>query len=124
MKRLQWRPMALSDREAIMVYIAHDNPKASIDLDLEFEAKAESARKSPTLYRPGRVKDTRAIVVRPNYVMIYQVSGVLSALSLAGRAMPQACPFARHKQSSGLFESGLSPRAGGARTACSAARWT
>lgn len=50
-------------------------PQGVDNLDLEFEAKAESAQKSPTLYRPGRVKGTRAIVVRPNYVMIYQVSG-------------------------------------------------
>ena len=30
--------MALVDREAIMVYIAQDNPVAAIELDLAFEA--------------------------------------------------------------------------------------
>ena len=38
------------------------------------EAKAESARQRPTLYKPGRVKGTREIVVRPNYAMVYRVS--------------------------------------------------
>ena len=42
--------MALSDRDAIMAYIAQDNPTAAIELDLEFEAKAENARRRPTLY--------------------------------------------------------------------------
>lgn len=66
--------MALSDRDTIMATIAQDNPRAAIDLDLEFEAKAENARTHPTLYKPGRVKGTREIVVRPNYVMVYRVS--------------------------------------------------
>lgn len=44
-----------------------------MDLDLEFEAKAEIARQRPTLYKAGRVKGTRELVVRPNYVMVYRV---------------------------------------------------
>jgi addiction module RelE/StbE family toxin len=67
--------MALADRDDIMVYIAQDNPVAAIDLDLEFEAKAENARLRPKLYKAGRVKGTREIVVRPNYVMIYRITG-------------------------------------------------
>ena len=77
MNRLTWRPMSLADREAIMEYIAQDNPAAAIDLDIEFEAKADNARQRPKLYKPGRVKGTREIVVRPNYVMVYRVSGDL-----------------------------------------------
>ena len=69
--------MALADRDVIMVYIAQDNPVAAIDLDLEFEAKAENARLRPKLYKAGRVKGTREIVVRPNYVMIYTITGVV-----------------------------------------------
>ena len=65
--------MALADRETIMDYIALDNPAAAIELDEEFEAKAEQARQRPTLYKPGRMKGTREVVVRPNYVMVYQV---------------------------------------------------
>ena len=67
--------MALADRDDIMVYIAQDNPAAAIDLDLEFEAKAENARLRPKLYKAGRVKGTREIVVRPNYFMVYRVTG-------------------------------------------------
>ena len=73
MTQLLWRPLALADRDAILQYIGTDNPAAAIELDLEFEAKAEGAARRPTLYKPGRVKGTREIVVRPNYVMVYRV---------------------------------------------------
>ncbi|WP_206611707.1 type II toxin-antitoxin system RelE/ParE family toxin [Acidithiobacillus sulfuriphilus] len=73
MTRLVWRPMALEDREAIMDYIAQDNPAAAVELDDEFEAKAEQAREQPKLYRAGRMKGTREIVVRPNYMMVYRI---------------------------------------------------
>lgn len=73
MTRLVWRPMALTDRETIMEHIAQDNPVAAADLDDEFEAKAELARRRPTLYRAGRVRGTREIVVRPNYIMVYRI---------------------------------------------------
>ena len=66
--------MALADRDDILVYIAQDNPVAAIDLDLEFAAKAENARLRPKLYKAGRVRGTRQIVLRPNYVMVYRVT--------------------------------------------------
>jgi len=63
----------MADRAGIMDYIAQDNPAAALELDLEFEAKADALPKHPKLYKPGRVKGTREIVVRPNYVMVYAV---------------------------------------------------
>lgn len=58
-----------------MDYIAQDNPAAALELDLEFEAKADPLPKHPKLYKPGRMKGTREIVVRPNYVMVYAIKG-------------------------------------------------
>jgi toxin ParE1/3/4 len=58
-----------------MAYIAEDNPAAALELDLEFEAKADPLPKHPKLYKPGRMKGTREIVVRPNYVMVYAIEG-------------------------------------------------
>lgn len=71
--RVEWRPMALSDRAAIMDHIGADNPSAALELDDEFVAKADQAAQRPTLYKPGRVPGTREIVVRPSYVMVYRV---------------------------------------------------
>ncbi len=65
--------MALVDRDTIMDFIAQDNPAAAVELDDDFEAKAEQARQRPTLYRTGRMKGTREIVVHPNYVMVYRI---------------------------------------------------
>ncbi len=56
-----------------MSYIAADNIPAAVELDLEFEVKAEIARQRPSLYRAGRMPGTRELVVRPNYVMVYRV---------------------------------------------------
>ena len=84
--------MALTDRDAILVYIAHDNPTAAINQDIEFETKAENARKLPTLYKPGRVKGTREIVVRPNCDMVYRVSGAAVALTTTRHAWKGGSP--------------------------------
>jgi len=69
------RACLMTDRQAIMDYIAEDNPVAAIELDDQFEDQAEKARERPTLYRTGRMRGTREIVVRPNYVMVYRVEG-------------------------------------------------
>ena len=45
----------------IMDPVAQDNPAAAIELDEAFEAKADLARKAPTLYKPARVNDTRHV---------------------------------------------------------------
>ncbi len=65
--------MAIADRDAIMAHIAEDNPAAALALDEDFEAHADRACRTPTLYKPGRMKGTREIVVRENYVMVYLV---------------------------------------------------
>jgi addiction module RelE/StbE family toxin len=73
-RELRWRPLALADREAIMTFIAADNVAAAIELDTLFEQRAEVARQRPTLYKAGRVRGTRELVVQPNYVMVYRVA--------------------------------------------------
>lgn len=70
---IQWRPQAEADREAIFDYIAQDNPGAALSLNAEFDSKAEQAAQRPQLYKAGRMRGTREIVVRPNYVMIYRI---------------------------------------------------
>lgn len=55
-----------------MDYIAQDNPLAALELDEEIESKAASLVDHPKLYKQGRVKGIREMVVRPNYVVVYQ----------------------------------------------------
>lgn len=73
--RLVWHPLAINDRERIMDFIARDKPLAALALDEEFEAHAERLPSNPLLYRPGKLKGTREIVVHPNYIMVYRVEG-------------------------------------------------
>lgn len=72
MMRLVWRPMAVEDRASIMEYIAQDNPGAALELDEEIEAKTDALVSHPKLYKPGRIKGTREMVIRPNYVVVYR----------------------------------------------------
>lgn len=72
MIRLVWRPMAVEDRASIMDYIAQDNPVAALELDEAIEDKTNALVDHPKLYKPGRMKGTREMVIRPNYVVIYQ----------------------------------------------------
>ena len=69
---LEWHPKARADLLVLIAYIAADNPDAAQALKDEIEAKAEALPKHPRLYRPGRVKGTREMVVRPNYLVVYR----------------------------------------------------
>ncbi|EAO0165631.1 type II toxin-antitoxin system RelE/ParE family toxin [Salmonella enterica] len=69
--KIVWRPMAEADRENIFDYIAQDTPRAALELDEDFKARVEIAARNPKLYKAGRVRGTREIVVRPNYVIVF-----------------------------------------------------
>jgi len=72
---LEWSPLARENLLAIVAYIAQDNPDAAEKLADEIEAKADQLPSRPKLYKPGRVKGTREIIVRPNYIMVYAIEG-------------------------------------------------
>ena len=72
--KLVWRPAAFDDRATIMDHIAEDNPGAALDLDELIEEKTSALIDHPRLYKPGRMKGTREMVVHPNYVVVYQES--------------------------------------------------
>jgi addiction module RelE/StbE family toxin len=67
----EWRPAARADLRAIVDYISDDNPDAAQALKDEIETKASRLPEHPRLYREGRVKGTREMVVRPSYLVIY-----------------------------------------------------
>lgn len=69
---LIWRPAAREDRVTIMDYIAEDNPVAALELDELIEEKTNALVDHPRLYKPGRMKGTREMVVHPNYVVVYR----------------------------------------------------
>ena len=75
MLRVEWRQKAAEDLLALVEYIARDNPDAAQALADEIRQKAAQASQHPTLYKAGRVRGTREIVVRPNYLLVYRLEG-------------------------------------------------
>lgn len=73
MTALFWTPESIADREAIYDFIEADNPMAALTLDEQFSKQAVLLLDQPGLGRPGRVADTRELVVHPNYVLVYDV---------------------------------------------------
>lgn len=73
--RLAWTRPANLDRKAIREYIAQDNPAAAIALDELISNKAEQLVDFPEIGRPGRVAETRELVVHRNYILIYDRIG-------------------------------------------------
>lgn len=69
---LNWKAVASADLLEIVGYIANDSPDAAQALKNEIEAKANALVAHPKLYKPGRMKGTREMVVRPNYVVVYR----------------------------------------------------
>jgi toxin ParE1/3/4 len=53
-------------------YIADDNPDAAQTLKDEIEIKANGLPVHPKFNKPGRMKGTREMVARPEYVVVYQ----------------------------------------------------
>lgn len=73
--KLSWTPEAIADRESIYDYIEADNPRAALELDEQFSRRASQLATHPMIGRIGRVPSTRELVVRPDYLMIYDIDG-------------------------------------------------
>lgn len=72
--RIRWRPIAEADRDRIVDYIAQDNPVAAIELGDAIDRRVAELVEHPRLYRVGRVRGTREMVVHPNYVVVYRIA--------------------------------------------------
>lgn len=73
MRRLEWKVQAENDLFDILDYIGQDNPDAALQLVQKIRAKADGLRVRPTLYRAGRVRGTREMIVSRNYIVFYHV---------------------------------------------------
>ena len=68
---LEWHAAARADLLTIVDYISDDNPDAAQQLKDDIEIKVSRLSEHPKVYRPGRVADTREMVVRSNYIVVY-----------------------------------------------------
>ncbi|WP_372022767.1 type II toxin-antitoxin system RelE/ParE family toxin (plasmid) [Tistrella mobilis] len=72
MPGLEWRETARADFLAIVDYISDHNPDAAQRLKDDIEARVAQLPMHPRLYRVGPVPGTREMLVRSNYLVIYQ----------------------------------------------------
>jgi len=72
--KVRWRPAAEVDRDSVIDYISRDNPTAAIELGDAIERRVAELPEHPRLYRAGRVRGTREMVVHPNYVVVYRIA--------------------------------------------------
>lgn len=72
--KLVWLPAAIANRDALIDYIAQENPKAAIKQDGSIEKQTGQLVEYPEMGRPGRKQGTRELVIsQTNFVVIYRV---------------------------------------------------
>lgn len=91
---LNWRASARADFLDIISYIADDNLDAAQVLKDEIQMKAAQLLAPPKLYKPGRRKGAREMVIRPNYVVIYRETRTEVAILRVLYAARQRSSFA------------------------------
>ncbi len=72
---LYWSPSAIEDLKHLRAYIARDNPRVAAEIAKTVLEAVERLRRFPSMGRPGRVPDTRELVVPGTPLVIpYTVS--------------------------------------------------
>lgn len=73
--KLEWKKQARNDLVKIVLHISKENPDAADKLADEIEAKAGILAEHPELSPAGRKRGSREMVVHPNYILIYRMTG-------------------------------------------------
>jgi toxin ParE1/3/4 len=74
--QVRWLRRALENLDDEFVYIARDDPEAAARLLERIASSVERLRDHPASGRPGRVPDTRELVVAgTSYIIPYRVRG-------------------------------------------------
>ena len=66
-----WTSPARNHRDALVRYIALDNPDAALKVDQAISAAIARLILFPSSGRLGRVEGTREVIVFSNYVLVY-----------------------------------------------------
>ncbi|MGN6365856.1 type II toxin-antitoxin system RelE/ParE family toxin [Asticcacaulis taihuensis] len=80
--KLTWKHAARLDRLAIFEFIAADNMSAAVELDHVFDQKARQLLDMPHSGRKGRMRQTRELVIHPNYLLIYRLNPAIGSVEI------------------------------------------
>jgi toxin ParE1/3/4 len=75
LKTVRWTRGALRNLQAVLDYIAADNPTRAVTFARELKQKIERLGEFPGLGQSGRLPGTRELVLHANYRVIYRVEG-------------------------------------------------
>ncbi|MBD9584288.1 type II toxin-antitoxin system RelE/ParE family toxin [Delftia sp. DLF01] len=70
-----WTPQAQQDRADIWDYIAADNPRAALRMDLLFSDAAARLAAYPNMGKAGRIAGTRELIPHESYRLVYEIDG-------------------------------------------------
>jgi addiction module RelE/StbE family toxin len=70
-----WTPQAQQDRADIWDYIAADNPRAALRMDLLFSDAAARLAAYPKMGKAGRIAGTRELIPHESYRLVYEIDG-------------------------------------------------
>lgn len=72
--RVRWTSDAADDLERISDYIAEDRPETARRIALDIVRSVDALETFPNRGRPGRVEDTRELVLAPlPFIAVYEV---------------------------------------------------
>jgi len=87
-RNLEWTSPALQDLVAAGEYIAQENPQAAQRIAARVQEAVEHLREHPNLGRPGRLSDTKELVVSGTpFIVVYWIkTGAVQILRLLHHA--------------------------------------
>lgn len=86
---VRWTRTALANLNDLAEYIAQDNPRAAAHMVARILSSIEKLKAHPSIGRPGRVPNTRELVISGTpYIIPYRVKG--SHIELLRFSMPHA----------------------------------
>ncbi len=74
--KIDWRPKAVRDLDAIVDYIATDNTVAAVEQGDEIYKQVTDIKNFPEIGRRGRVQGTlELVIVKTPYIAAYRIKG-------------------------------------------------
>ena len=80
--KVEWRPSALDDRDAIIEYLEPLNPHAAVNLLQALILAGDSLTLFPHRGRPGLATGTRELVAVWPYLIVYEIDDEADTVSI------------------------------------------
>ena len=80
--KVEWRPSALDDRDAIIEYLEPLNPHAAVNLLQALILAGDSLTLFPYRGRPGLAAGTRELVAVWPYLIVYEIDDEADTVSI------------------------------------------